>query len=301
VPVASRKPGLEVVKRAIRGGVTWYFNYVVVQLRQSTLATLRVLHVLDARVADLEAESAARRPPPLSRGRQDPPAVDPAGWGWLVGPELAEAKGPVLHGECGTGSLLRLLSAQHRDAYGIDPRVAAPADEPRLGARDAEPPGGADSGLAGLDVRREGVTDHLRSLGDGALGGLVLSGCVDRGDVAAQHELAQLASTRLAPGAKVIILGSSPVAWQRALSGNPAALVEADLAPGRPLHPETWAHLLTLAGLEVQATHVEAPKRRLEPVPGEGPAAETLNANLAVLEQTLFGPESYAVVGLRRR
>jgi hypothetical protein len=272
---------------------------MVVQLRQFTLATLRVLHMLDARIADLEAESAVRRPPPLPGGSPGSPTVDPAAWAWLVGPELAGASGPVLHGECGTGDLLRLLSSQHLDAYGIDPRVTAPSDAPRQGARDPEPSGGAGRALEGLDVRREGVTDHLRALGEGALGGLVLSGCVDRAGVAEQHELAHLAATRLAPGAKVVILGSRPLAWQGALSSNPAALVEADLAPGRPLHPETWAHLLTLAGLEVHATHAAAPKRRLDPVPGEGPATETLNANLAVLERTLFGPESYAVVGLR--
>jgi hypothetical protein len=270
-------------------------------LRQFTLATLRVLHMLDARIGDLEAESAVRRPPPLPGGSPVPPTVDLAAWGWLVVPELAGAYGPVLHGECGTGSLLRLLSAPDRDTYGIDPRATSPAESPRQGTSEARPQGAPGSVLAGLDVRREEVTDHLRALGEGALGGLVLSGCVDRAGIAEQRELAHLAATRLAPGAKVVILGSSPAAWQRAFSGDPAALVEADLAPGRPLHPETWAHLLTLAGLEIRATHVEAPRRRLDPVPGEGPATEILNANLAVLERTLFGPESYAVVGQRPR
>lgn len=280
VPVASRKPGLELVKRAIRAGVTWYFNYVVIQLRQFTLATLRVLHILDARVTDLEAESAVRRPPPLPGGSPGPPTVDPAAWGWLVGAELGGARGPLLHGECGTGSLLRLLAAHDGDTYGVDPRAPAAPD-------------------AGLDVREEEVADHLRSLREGTLGGLVLSGCVDRAGLPEKHELAHLAASRLAPGAKVVVLGTAPATWQRALPADVSALVEADLAPGRPLHPETWAHLLSMAGLEIEATHLEPARRRLDPVPGEGPATETLNANLAVLEQTLFGPESYAVVALR--
>jgi hypothetical protein len=302
VPVASRKPGLEVVKRAIRAGVTWYFNYVVIQLRQFTLATLRVLHILDARVTDLEAESAVRRPPPLPAGSPGPPTVDPAAWGWLVGAELSGARGLVLHGDCGTGNLLRLLAPHDGATYGVDPRAPAPpdADQPgsaaRAGVQGAERQGGP---LAGLDVRQEEVADHLRSLPEGALGGLVLSGCVDRAGLPEKHELAYLAASRLAPGAKVVVLGTAPGAWQRALPADVSALVEADLAPGRPLHPETWAHLLSLAGLEIQATHLEPARRRLDPVPGEGPATETLNANLAVLERTLFGPESYAVVAVR--
>ncbi|MBO0894483.1 MAG: hypothetical protein J2O39_08905, partial [Acidimicrobiales bacterium] len=109
VPVASRKPGLEVVKRAIRDGVTWYVNYVVIQLREFTMATLRVLHTLDARVTDLEAGSAVRGPAPLPGGSPGPKTADPSVWGWLVDAELAGAHGLVLHGECGTGDLVRHL------------------------------------------------------------------------------------------------------------------------------------------------------------------------------------------------
>lgn len=289
VPVASKKPGLEVVKRAIRGGVAWYFNYVVIQLREFTIATVRVLHTLDARVADLEAESAVRRPPPLPGGSPGPTSADPSVWGWLVDAELSGAHGLVLHGECGTGRLLRHLAQAGADCYGVDPRVEALAGEPQGGP------------LPGLDIRREEVGDHLGSLGEATLGGLVLSGCVDRAALSDKRQLAQLAATRLAPGAKVVLIGTGPGAWQWAASSDPALLVEADLAPGRPLHPETWAHLLWRAGLEVTATHLEPARRRLDPVPGEGPSTAAINANLALLERTLFGAESYAVVGRRPR
>lgn len=287
VPVASRKPGLEVVKRAIREGVTWYFNYVVIQLREFTIATLRVLHTLDARVKDLEAESAVRRAAPLPGGGPGPRAPDPSVWGWLVDAELAGAPGLVLHGECGTGGLLRHLTERDTDAYGVDPRIRSLGEEPQGSPR------------AGVDIRSEEVGDHLRSLGERTLGGLVLSGCVDRAALGEKHELAHLAASRLVPGATVIVIGTVPEAWQWPVSSDPAALIDADLAPGRPLHPETWAHLLGLAGLEVTATHLEPARRRLEPVPGEGTSAAAINANLAVLERMLLGPESYAVVGRR--
>ncbi|MBO0715257.1 MAG: hypothetical protein J2P59_10915, partial [Acidimicrobiales bacterium] len=270
-----------------RDGLTWYVNYVVIQLREFTMATLRVLHTLDARVTDLEAGSAVRRPAPLPDGSPGPKTADPSVWGWLVDAELAGAHGLVLHGECGTGDLVRHLAGRGTDCYGVDPRLDALGDE------------AGGSPLTGLDVRNEEVARHLRSLRGGALGGLVLSGCVDRAALSEKQELAHLAASRLAPGAKVVVIGTAPVAWQRPASSDPAAMVEADLAPGRPLHPETWAHLLVLAGLEVTGTHLEPVRQHLDPVPGEGASAAAVNANLALLEATLFGPESYAVVGRR--
>jgi hypothetical protein len=277
VPVSSRKPGFEAVKRAIRAGVSWYFNYLVIQLREFAAATLRVLHILDARVAELEMEAEARRAPPLA---ERPPVgmADPGSWGLLVSAELAGSAGVVLHADCGPGDLVRQLVEAGVDCYGTDPRAEA---------------------LGGLDVRREEAASHLRSLSEGSLGGLVLSGCVDRASLGQKHELAHLAATRLAPGAKVVLIGTGPEAWQRAHAAGEAAVVEADLSPGRPLHPETWAYLFRRAGLEVTATHREAARRRLEPVPGDGPAVDVLNADLARLEEALFGPESFAIVGRR--
>ncbi|MCU1376503.1 MAG: hypothetical protein JWO68_3789, partial [Actinomycetia bacterium] len=146
---------------------------------------------------------------------------------------LAGVTGRVLVGEAADGSLLREVAATGADAYGIEPRIEL-----------------ADSlALAGLDVRSDEVAAHLDDVDDDVLGGLVLAGVVDRVPLGAQVALVARAAAVLAPGGRLAVVASSPATWGTA---NP---VEADLAPGRPLHPETWAHLLTEHGFsDVQVT-----------------------------------------------
>jgi hypothetical protein len=85
---------------------------------------------------------------------------------------------------------------------------------------------------------------HLGSIADGYLGGLVLSGCVDRLNLARQRKLLGLAASRLAPGAPLILIASVPESWAAT-----APALEVDLAPGRPLHAPTWVHLMSRVGL----------------------------------------------------
>ena len=73
--------------------------------------------------------------------------------------------------------------------------------------------------------------------------------------------------------------------------------VAADLSPGRPLHAETWAHVLTTAGLAIERTlplPAAAPPERLTPLPADVPGAEILNADLDRLSRAVFGAGGYA-------
>jgi hypothetical protein len=126
--------------------------------------------------------------------------------------------------ECGDGQLLRTLAGL--DVYGVEPR----ADLAESAA------------LSGLDVRNDGVLDHLRLVEAGALSGVVLVGMVDRAPVGAQVAALEHAARVVGPGGRLAVAGTSPAAWG---ADNP---VEADLAPGRPLHPATWVHLLEQLG-----------------------------------------------------
>jgi hypothetical protein len=65
---------------------------------------------------------------------------------------------------------------------------------------------------------------------------------VDSEPLGAQLMLADAAARALAPQATLVIVASNPAAWGRA---DP---VRADLSPGRPLHAETWAHVLRQRG-----------------------------------------------------
>ena len=132
-------------------------------MSQSASAVSRALHIVDDRLKELERAVEAQKVP--GGGVVDFPAlVGPDAW-W-VEPALAalsKAPGRVLHTACGDGWLVRRLGAAGIDAYGVDPRSAL-VDRAELGV---------------LDLRGEGVADHLRAVAASALGGVVLSGVVE--------------------------------------------------------------------------------------------------------------------------
>ncbi|MGA7417392.1 MAG: hypothetical protein WB765_22025 [Acidimicrobiales bacterium] len=143
---------------------------------------------------------------------------------WFPAPDT---EGPVVHGESGDGSLLRALTAAGYQARGIDPR-----------------PERVWAGAGNPDMALGEVSERLGEVGDGELAGLVLSGGIDRLDVPGTLVLAQLAVGKTAPGATVAVLPMDPEAWS-----DSCPVTVADLAPGRPFHPETWTAVLERTGL----------------------------------------------------
>ena len=223
VPTASEKPGIGEVKRVLRKAMAWYLNYLAQQVTAFGTATVRALRALGDRVTVLEDEVAELRPV-VDDGR-DRPAVAPdlGAWHQAVTGHLAGAGGRVLHAECGDGALVRALLGAGRDAYGVDPRGAL-----------------VDAAVAaGVEAWPDDPLDHLGSVAEAALAGLVLSGCVDRAPLARQRRYLELARAKLAPGAPLVLVVANPEAWAAAVPS-----LESDLAPGRPLHAATWAHLL---------------------------------------------------------
>ena len=266
VPIGSRREPKGFVKWSLWQAEAWFVNYVVTQLNHFAASAMRVLHLLDERLSEVERDVGLLTPPPLPEEEVLVPGADPAPFAEALRARLAAPGAPpgrVLHAECGDGALVAELAAAGVDAYGIDPGSAA-----------------ADRAVqAGLDVRRDDVLGHLGSVAEEVLSGLVLSACVDRMSLPERRRLLGLAEEKLAPGGVLVVIGTMPEAWERA-----AGPVAADLSPGRPLHPDTWAHLVGHMGFSApevspgeRSFAVTATKRGAEApgagVPGAAPTA----------------------------
>ena len=279
VPTASRQPLARIVKRVLRPLMAFYMRFIAQQVTAFAGAITRAVRLLGHRVDVLEQVTVRASDRMLADLAEHRPVADLSPWIETVSAALAGVEGRVLHGECGDGALLAKLVADGRDAYGVEPRAT-------LAMAAAK---------AGLDVRGDDLLTHLGTVPDGALSGLVLSGAVDVLPLGLVLQLIQLATAKVASGGVVVVLSSAPAAWARSLDP-----VVADLAPGRPLHPETWTHLLRSHGFAGPVSHSAPDDRsRLEAVAEATPAASVLNANIDRLNAVLFSPAAFAVVARR--
>ena len=192
VPVSSEKPVVPYVKRALKKSMGWYLNYLAQQVSSYAHASTRAIRILGERLERVEREASpgagATMLAALQRGR---PAPDLRAWHAAVVDRLQGVEGRVAHAEAGNGALVDALRRAGVDAYGVEP-VDALALEP----------------VDGAELRIDDAIDHLRVLPAGSLGGLVLSGCVDRSPRGEQLELARLAVASLVPDGVAVVIGT---------------------------------------------------------------------------------------------
>jgi len=275
IPTASRIAPLVPVKKMLRKLMAWYMRFLAQQVTAFAGAITRAVRLLGQRVDTLESVTVLAGRRTLSEVRERRASPDLDDWTDLVVSETVGAPGRVLHAECGRGALLAAAIAAGADAYGVEPVDAL----------------ATDAAGAGLDVRADDALAHLQALPSGALGGLILSGCVDALPLGEVLELADRAAAVVTSGGVVIVLSGGPSAWSDGLDP-----VIADLTPGRPLRPQTWSHLLGQRGFctprIVLASSGPPP---LQEVPTTTDGASVINANVARLNQLLFSP-GYAVI-----
>jgi O-antigen chain-terminating methyltransferase len=194
-----------------------------------------------------------------------------------LGPET-----PLLDLGCGRGEFLELCRENGLPARGVDvnPAMVAICRE------------------RGLDVAEADGLSYLRGLPPGSLGGILLSQVIEHLSLDALSELVALCAEKLAPGGALIAETVNP----QSLSTFAGAFY-VDLTHNKPVHPEAARFLWRWAGLgEVEILYLSpmAPELTLEQVPGgtDAPdAAGAFNRNVARLNQLIYGPLDYAVVG----
>lgn len=232
VPTTATVPGLGHVKRLLRKMMAWYVRFLASQITSFAGAITRAVRLLGERVDTVETVTVLAAQRTLAEIRERRAGPDLAAWIDLAVAELAGAPGRVLHTECGAGDVLLKLAEAGADVYGVEPVERLVMEASR----------------AGLDVRADDALAHLRALPAQSLGGVVLSGAVDALPLGEVLQLADGAAAAVGPGGVAMVLSSGTIT-------DP---VIADLAPGRPLHPETWVHLLRERGFDRVAVHGDA-------------------------------------------
>jgi hypothetical protein len=94
----------------------------------------------------------------------------------------------------------------------------------------------------GAPVTISEVSEYLATCAEGSLGGLVLSGVIDRLPLHAVIPLLAQSRSALAPGAPIVVVSEAPTDPPH---GEPTT---ADLVDGRFLHSQTWGLLLERSG-----------------------------------------------------
>jgi len=189
---------------------------------------------------------------------------------------------PVLDIGCGRGEFLSLLREAGIEATGVD----QDADMVEICRSE------------GLAVEQDDALAHLERLEDGSLGGVFAAQVVEHLPPAPLVRLLELVCAKLRPGGVLV-----------AETMNPLSLVAlknyfADLTHAQPLVPETLAMLARQSGFrttEVRLLNAPPDEERLRPVtlpadPAFDDARLALDANVARLNEIVFGPQDYALV-----
>jgi hypothetical protein len=194
-------------------------------VREAMTQVIEAFRFLHARVSTLESRLATEDNP-LDGAAWLAPARELGDWVEAVTSFVApRARGEVLHADCGKGALVRSLSQRGLAARGVEPRggVALAALE------------------SGCEVTISEAGEFLAQRAAASLGGVVLSGVVDRVPLHALLPLLAQCRKSLAAGAPLVVVAET------AAAGGAARRVTTDLvAP--PLHEQTWELLLTRAG-----------------------------------------------------
>jgi 2-polyprenyl-3-methyl-5-hydroxy-6-metoxy-1,4-benzoquinol methylase len=187
---------------------------------------------------------------------------------------------PILDVGCGRGELLGALAALGVEGSGVD-LDAGMVEQAR-----------AD----GVEAHHGDAIEFLRQQPEASYGAIVSIQVVEHLPFDVLMELVDLAVSRLRPGGVLVMETPNPQALF--VLGNTFLL---DPTHVRPIHPSLLVFLCERAGFADIDLRFEAPLTSHHlPLLDEGPEAPawvaTMNQSLQRLNDTLFGPQDYAVI-----
>ncbi|GAC1594451.1 MAG: hypothetical protein NVS3B21_16460 [Acidimicrobiales bacterium] len=191
---------------------------------------------------------------------------------------------PIVDLGCGRGEFLELASWVGLDAYGVD------ADSKVVEACES----------AGLRAQAGDLYDHLRSLGDGSLGGVFCAQVVEHLPAGLLEPLFTEIARVLRPGGRVVVETPNSACFSTYVQSfwrDPTHL--------RPVPAARLSWVARTAGLVVDEIRFSSPSPAAERLPlanvavGDPAVTEALgvyNRALAQLNHLLYGPQDVALV-----
>jgi hypothetical protein len=236
-PATASRREFTYLKGALKRGLAWYLRHVANQVSTLGFATARTLRAVTSHIAEIEERLAALEGAGEGANVSGLPAHDePAGYlsSWLeeVSGQLKGLGGRVLYADADADPTVAALRAAGLDAYGLT-REGSPYQ-------------------LSPDIRHGDLVAHLDSVGEGALGAVMLAGCADAMDGSSLKAVVERLTRTVGNGGGVVVVAEAPWWWRIRL--GPEA---ADLADARPLAAETWLAALHRAGFEGTAAYAD--------------------------------------------
>lgn len=231
-PTSSARRPVALVKTTIKKSTAWYHLHIARQVTALGVQMTRPLRMLNEELQSLTERvgrterALGRATPALDRALAEltSPIPDPAVP--AVVEALGEHRGRVAVGGAGEGRIVSELVAAGIDAYGLDGTTIT--DD--------------------VELRTEPMLDHLAACASDVLDAVVLGGVTDTMSNQDRALMVELATAAVRPGGRIVIVAADPSEWAGEVDP-----VTSDLSPGRPLHPDTWNHLLVVSGARPSA------------------------------------------------